>query len=93
LEAIADICAAEDRGAKAVRLYGAASTQREALGLAFPPAEKISYQKGLDRLHQLVPDKQFETEWAAGRALAAQAAINFALQSEATTKRSPRRKP
>jgi predicted ATPase/class 3 adenylate cyclase len=92
LEAIADICAAENRGAKAVRLYGAASTQREMLGLAFPPAEKLSYQKGLDRLHELVPEKQFEAEWNAGRALAAQAAINFALEADVNEPRTPRRR-
>jgi predicted ATPase len=92
LESIGDICAAENRGAKAVRLYGAASTQREALGLAFPPAEKLSYQRGLDRLHALVPDKQFEAEWAAGRALTAQSAINFALEPEGNESRTPRRK-
>jgi tetratricopeptide (TPR) repeat protein len=92
LEAIADICAAEGRGAKAVRLYGAASTQREMLGLAFPPAEKLSYQKGLDRLHELVQEKQFEAEWHAGRALTVQAAINLALESDTTGQRTPRRK-
>jgi tetratricopeptide (TPR) repeat protein len=92
LESIADICAAENRGAKAVRLYGAASTQREALGLAFPPAEKASYQRGLDRLHELVPEKQFESEWLAGRSLTAQSAINFALECESNEPRTPRRR-
>jgi predicted ATPase/class 3 adenylate cyclase len=92
LESIADICAEENRGAKAVRLYGAASTQREMLGLAFPPLEKLTYQKGLDRLHQLVPEKQFEAEWNAGRTLTAQAAINFALEPDTTGERTPRRR-
>lgn len=93
LESIADICMAEGCGAKAVRLYGAASAQREALGLAFPPAEKAAYQIALDRLHEMLPGKkEFEAEWNAGRALAAQAAINFALESETKGQRAPRQK-
>jgi tetratricopeptide (TPR) repeat protein len=92
LESIADICIAEGCGAKAVRLYGAASTQREALGLAFPPAEKISYQKALDHLHALVSEKEFNVEWNAGRALTAQTAINFALVPAASGQRAPRKR-
>jgi predicted ATPase/class 3 adenylate cyclase len=92
LESLADICTAENRGAKAVRLYGAASTQREALGLAFPPAEKLSYEKAIKALHELVPEKQFESEWSAGRTLTAQAAINFALEAERNEPRTPRKR-
>jgi predicted ATPase/class 3 adenylate cyclase len=92
LEAIGDICIAEGCGAKAVRLYGAASIQREALGLAFPPAEKISYQKSLDGLHALVPQKEFDLQWNAGRALTAQAAMNFALEPATSGPRAPRKR-
>lgn len=92
LESIADICIVEGCGLKAVRLYGAASTQREALGLAFPPAEKRTYDRALERLHEIVPEKQFQEEWNAGRALAAQAAINFAIEAEPIAQRTPRKR-
>jgi hypothetical protein len=75
-----------------VRLYSAASIQREALGLAFPPAEKISYQKSLDGLHALVPQKEFDLQWNAGRALTAQAAMNFALEPATSGPRAPRKR-
>lgn len=92
LESIADICIAEGCGPKAVRLYGAASTQREALGLALPPVEKLSYEKALARLHELVPEKRFQEEWEAGRTLTAQAAINYALEPATNGQRTPRRR-
>ncbi|HET6408734.1 MAG TPA: hypothetical protein VFG14_12690, partial [Chthoniobacteraceae bacterium] len=92
LESIADICIAENCGAKAVRLYGAASMQRENLGLAFPPAEKLSYERALGRLHELIPAKQFELEWSTGRTLSAQSAIGLALEVQAAQPRVPKRR-
>jgi tetratricopeptide (TPR) repeat protein len=80
IEAIADICAQENEGPKAVRLYGAASAHRAALALAFSPTEQISYAAALERLHQAVPDEQFQEEWKQGEALGFQAAVDLALQ-------------
>ncbi|MCE0521388.1 MAG: tetratricopeptide repeat protein [Methylacidiphilales bacterium] len=82
VEALADISAEEHQATKAVRLYGAASAQREMLGLSFSSTEKISYQKSLDRFHLLVPDPSFQEEWEKGRSLGFQAAINLALDGE-----------
>ncbi len=78
LEGLADIYAVENQAARAVRLYGAASAQREALALAFSVTEKISYQRALDHLHQLVPEPAFREGWKEGRALGIQAAIQLA---------------
>jgi predicted ATPase/class 3 adenylate cyclase len=80
IEAIADVCVLENEGPKAVRLYGAASAHRESLALAFSATEKISYQAALDRLHQAVPEPQFQEEWKNGQALGFQAAVNLALE-------------
>jgi predicted ATPase/class 3 adenylate cyclase len=82
LEGLADVCGAENNGAKAVRLYGAASAQREALGLAFSPTEEISYQRSLERLHELVPDPTFQEEWTRGQGLGFEEAINLAMDAD-----------
>jgi predicted ATPase len=82
LEAIGDVCAVEQQATKAVCLYGAARAQRETLALAFSPTEKISYQKALDRLHELVPDEAFDEEWKKGQEIGFQGAINLAMESE-----------
>ena len=69
-----------DQGAKAVRLYGAASAQREALALRFSRTQLEAYQQALDSLHQLVPDDVFAVEWEAGMHLGFQAAIILAIE-------------
>ena len=92
LEGLADICAEENQAQKAVRLYGAASAQREALALAFSPTERTSYQKALGRLQELVPDETFDDEWKKGRSLGIQAAIELALEADAPQRASTRRK-
>ena len=92
LEGLADICAVENHARKAVRLYGAASAQREALALAFSPTERTSYQKALGRLQELVPGGTFDDEWKKGRSLGIQAAIELALEADAPQRVSTRRK-
>ena len=93
IEGIADVCAEEKEGFKAVRLYGAASALREALALAFSPTETKTYKAALARLHAAVPDAAvFEQEWRAGRALSMEAAIDLALAHEAAEKTPNRRR-
>jgi predicted ATPase/class 3 adenylate cyclase len=82
LEGIADVYAVEDQTVKAVRLYGAASAQREALALGFSPTEQLSYQRSLDRLHKLVPEPTFDEEWQKGRTMGFPAAIQLAMDSK-----------
>jgi tetratricopeptide (TPR) repeat protein len=93
IEGLADICAKENQGFKAVRLYGAASVQREALALAFSPTETDNYKSALSRLHAVVPDAEmFDREWQAGRALSIQAAVDLAMESEEPERAPTRRK-
>ena len=79
-EGLADIAAERNDALRAVRLYGAASTQREMLALAFSPTERAKYDQSLERLHALVPPEQFEEEWKAGRELTLEATVNLALK-------------
>jgi len=92
LEGLADICAEENQARKAVRLYGAASAQREALALGFSPTEHVAYQEALNRLQELVPDETFAEEWKKGRSLGIQAAIELAMETDAPQRPSARRK-
>ncbi len=83
IEGLADICVKESQAFKAVRLYGAASAQREALALAFSPIETENYKTALDRLHAAVPDDDvFDREWRAGRSLTINAAVDLALEDD-----------
>ncbi|MFO1496912.1 MAG: adenylate/guanylate cyclase domain-containing protein [Verrucomicrobiota bacterium] len=80
LEALANVLARAGQGEKAARLYGAAAASREALALAFSPAERSTYEAALSRLRRLVPDAAFERAWHAGRTLALPAAVDLALE-------------
>lgn len=82
LEAMAEVCAGEGDAPKAVRLYGAASSVREALALAFSTTERITYDAAMDQLHRLVPEDDFEREWREGRAMSLKAAVDYALDLE-----------
>jgi len=93
LEGLGDICSRENQGFKAVRLYGAASAQREALALAFSPTETENYKNALARLHAVVPDAEvFDREWQAGRALSIQAAVDLAMESDEPPPSTPARR-
>lgn len=81
IEALANIFAEEQQPLRAIQLYGAASSLRESLALAFAPTEATAYRKALDRLHQLVPAADlFEREWQEGRTLGLNAAVNLATE-------------
>jgi tetratricopeptide (TPR) repeat protein len=91
LEGLADIGAAQGQVARAVRLYGAASAQREAHGLGFSPAERAEYDVVIARLREQVGDEGFEAEWAAGRALSLQSAVTYVLSGRSDLPERPRR--
>ncbi len=84
IEGIADICAEEGDGVKAVQLYGAASSHRAALALQFSTTEQVTYKKAMDRLHAMLPDERFEEEWTRGAALGFQDSVDLAMAEKGT---------
>jgi predicted ATPase/class 3 adenylate cyclase len=80
LEAMADICARENEAAKAVRLYGAASAYRATFALQFSTTERVSYQSAMEQLRALLPNAEFQREWATGLTLGYQDAIESAIE-------------
>jgi predicted ATPase/class 3 adenylate cyclase len=82
LEAIGDICGKEQNAMKAIQLYAAAGALREALGLAFSPAEKNAHEAAIRHLRESVSPAIFEAEWEAGKSLALDGAVRLALDAE-----------
>jgi predicted ATPase/class 3 adenylate cyclase len=80
IELLAEIYARENEVQKAVRLYGAASAQREALAMSSSVLEGPSYQRALDRLHQLIPEETYQQEWQKGRSLDLKTSLELAMQ-------------
>jgi predicted ATPase/class 3 adenylate cyclase len=79
LELIADIHAQQNNVPRAVRLYGAASEQREALALDFTGTERTNHQAAVGRLRAALSADDFEMEWSQGRTAGLQAAIELAM--------------
>jgi len=79
LEAIGDLMAGRGQAERSVRLYGAASAQREALAQSFSRVEQGIHDRALDRLRSLVAPDRFEAAWQTGRDLSLPSAIRLAL--------------
>ncbi|MBN9690205.1 MAG: adenylate/guanylate cyclase domain-containing protein [Verrucomicrobia bacterium] len=80
LEVIGEVCFLEGRPDKAIRLYGAASVQREALVLSFSKVERIAFDESLQAMKSAVSPARFEAEWSQGRELGWIAAVRLALE-------------
>ena len=80
LEVIGEVCFLEGRPDKAIRLYGAASVQREALVLSFSKVERIAFEESLQAMKSAVSPARFEAEWTHGRELGWIAAVRLALE-------------
>ena len=72
---------ATDRGEleRAATLVGAAEAMMEAQGAAWPPDERLHYERTVARLTDGMGSAEFERVRAAGRSLAAREAVDLAL--------------
>lgn len=71
----------ESRLQRAARLFGAAEKQRETIHATMLPPEQSEYDEHLARLRERMDDVGLKAEWAQGRALTMEQAIQFALDS------------
>jgi len=65
---------------RAVRLFAAAETLREAIGLPRPPAFRGIYQRVTELARRTLGEESFAAAWAAGQALPLDEAITEALR-------------
>jgi predicted ATPase/class 3 adenylate cyclase len=92
LEILAEVCSKENNPERAVQLYGAASSLREAQGLRFSVTERAPYQVALDHLRgQLSPDV-FDAKWNEGLGMNFQTAVSFAVEAEVPRRVSTKRR-
>jgi predicted ATPase/transcriptional regulator with XRE-family HTH domain/Tfp pilus assembly protein PilF len=67
LEDLADIARAQGRAERAARLFGAAATQREAIGAPIPPDERADYDRTLAAMRAALSAAAFTRAWETGR--------------------------
>jgi tetratricopeptide (TPR) repeat protein len=81
LEIMAAIDAAERQPVRAARLFGAASALREALGAPLPPPDRPAYDCAVESARGQHGKQAFAAAWDAGRAMALEQAIAYALNA------------
>jgi hypothetical protein len=80
IEGLAGVFAQEADLQRAARLYGAASTLREAIGAARPLEEEAAYTQQLTSVRRRLAEDAFAAAFAQGRALLPEEAAAEALQ-------------
>jgi len=86
LESVAGL-AADGRTEAAARLLGAAQVLRDSQGYARSRAEQERYDRGLARVRSDLGSHAFDTAWAEGTVLSADAAVSYALRGRRTGER------
>ncbi|WP_167458354.1 ATP-binding protein [Mesorhizobium kowhaii] len=75
LEALAGLAVQHDRCAEAARLFGAASTLRDQMGLARWPVQMAGYDSDVTNTRKALGEDAFAAAWAEGAALSVDAAV------------------
>jgi tetratricopeptide (TPR) repeat protein len=79
LTAIAVTAIAQGRASRAAALFAAAQTLREQVGIALPAVTRLEYDRALDAARDVLGEQAFGDAYAAGRDLALEEAVAFAL--------------
>ena len=79
LAGLAAVALAQEDGARAARLWGAAEALRENAGVAMWAADRVEYERQRVALGAGIDERALAAAWAAGRALAPEQAIAEAL--------------
>jgi hypothetical protein len=81
LETFAVFAEAQERGARAAQLLGAAEALREATGEPLSPKEQETHRRQACRLRELL-EEGFAAAWAEGRAMTMERAVRIALEED-----------
>jgi DNA-binding CsgD family transcriptional regulator len=87
LEALAGLAADQESLAEAARLFGAASTLRDGMGLARWPADQAGYDADVATLRRGLGEDAFGLAWAEGAALTLDDAVAYASRARGERKR------
>ena len=82
LEILAAVAVAQDEPERAARLFGAAEALREATGAVLSPPERAVTTRFVSMTREHFTAEEFAAAWAAGRGLAFDQAIAFALEHQ-----------
>ncbi len=87
LEALAGLAAEQESSAEAARLFGAASTLRDTMGLARWPADQPAYDTDVATARSALGDDAFVAAWTDGAALSVDEAVAYTSRARGERKR------
>ncbi len=79
LETLAEAFALGGDGLRAARLFGAAETLRETIGASVLAFYRADYERGLAALRVRLDEETLAAEWAKGRAMTLEEALEYAM--------------
>jgi tetratricopeptide (TPR) repeat protein len=82
LAALAALSTAQEKGARAARLFGSVDAILESIRTPLIPYDQQQYERNLQVLRQLLDRKTFATAWEEGRRLTLEQAIEYALKAK-----------
>lgn len=86
-EALAGLAADQESFTEAARLFAAASTLRDGMGLARWPADQAGYDTAVSCARKGLGEQAFELAWAEGAALSLDDAVAYASRARGERKR------
>jgi predicted ATPase/class 3 adenylate cyclase len=84
LEGLACVAAATGEVERVAKLFGAAQTQREAVGYLHAPRDHALLEPYLAAARSQLDEASWQEAWARGRAMTPEEAISYALEEEAS---------
>ena len=79
LEGLAAVAAAQGNGSRAARLFGAAASLRDEIGVPVAPQDKGFYQANLEAAKNLLAPEAWQAAWEQGGQLTAEQALALSL--------------
>jgi predicted ATPase/class 3 adenylate cyclase len=81
LECLATIAMQSEQPERAARLFGAAETLRDKIGIPMTPQERAEYERTITELRSGMVPGIFTAAWAEGKGFSMDQAVRFAIQS------------
>ena len=82
LEGLARVACMQGHPMRMARLFGAAETLREAIGIPLPPVDQAQYKHHCEAGRAQLDNATFEAAWAEGQAMTVEQAVAYALEGE-----------
>jgi DNA-binding CsgD family transcriptional regulator len=81
LNVSAALAGAQEQAERSARLWGAAETLRERIGIVFSPFERSYFEPYISAAQGRLDEASWDAAWAEGRALTLEQAVEYALET------------